>query len=313
MSAGAAANVAVGVFDGVHRGHQHLLGAMVEASRRDGRTAICITLDPDPEAVLHPEQPWAALCRVEERLERLRALELDSVEILSFDARVARQSADEFVDWLIARYPVAGLWGGLDFALGRERSGTIDALRALGSARGFQVVSIDRLEEEGHPISATRIRQLLRAGEVELAARLLGRPYTLSGEVAHGAERGRLLGFPTANVVPTDGLVLPADGVYFVGAQGEGLRTFGVANLGSRPTFEEHERLLETHLLDFSGDLYGATLVVSFLSQLRPTRKFGSVDELAAQITRDVEAARALMGQAADPAVEGRWARFPDL
>lgn len=289
------ANVAIGVFDGVHLGHRDLLERMVQDSVAKGISSVCLTLDPNPESVFHPENPPGALSTIEDRVRRLERLNLTRTEVLPFNGELAQQTAEEFLRWLTRTYAVEGLWGGADFALGRERTGTIAALREVGASLGFEVVAVELLGDLGGPNSSTKIRELLRSGDVRRAARLLGRPYALRGPVAHGAERGRQIGFPTANVVPPTGLVLPMDGVYFVKAEVGDDTYFGAANLGPRPTFGENERLLETHLFDFSGDLYGLDMEVSFLEQLRPTRRFDSADALRAQIEQDISTGRALM------------------
>ena len=303
----------IGVFDGVHRGHRDLIGQMVASANAAGVTSVCITFDPDPEVVVRPERPHFALSTLAERTALLLSLGVSHVEIVPFSRQVAVQSPEEFIDALCARYPLRSLWVGADFALGRDRAGTVDRLRAIGSERGFAVQAIGLLTHEGRPISATWIREALAAGDVRLSAELLGRPYCITGPVATGAQRGRTIGFPTANIVPAPGRALPADGVYLVRVGGPGISPtsadgetppvrHGVVNLGGRPTFAETERLLETHVLDFEGDLYGSQLEVCFLEQLRGIQKFGSVDELRDQIGRDVARARELLTAPSPPA-----------
>jgi len=287
----------IGVFDGVHLGHQDLVRQLLEAAARDDLDSVCVTFDPDPEVVLRPEQRHIALSTMEDRVARLIALGVGHVEIIPFNHAVASQEPEEFIDDLCRRYALRSLWVAANFALGRGRSGTVDRLSAIGSERGFAVNAVDLLSREGRAISATWIREALGTGDVGLAAELLGRPYCLQGRVAPGAQRGRTLGFPTANIVPPPDRALPADGVYFVQVAGpalepEGVRRYGVVNLGGRPTFGETERLLETHILDFAGELYETQLEVCFLEQLRGIQKFASVDELREQIARDVAAAR---------------------
>jgi riboflavin kinase/FMN adenylyltransferase len=300
----------IGVFDGVHRGHQTLIRQMVEDARSRGLAAACVTFDPDPDLVVHPEQGHVALSSLADRMAALRALGVDHVEVIEFTPAVAAQTAEEFMAALGARLDVRSLWVGADFALGRERTGNVPALEAIGRTAGFEVRPVELACDSGRPISATRIRSLLAAGDVGAAAELLGRPYCIAGPVVTGMQRGRLLGFPTANGVPPPARVLPADGVYFVAvrvgerpaASGDpgasppapAYRGFGVVNLGARPTFDETERLLETHLLGFTGDLYGAHLEVCFLQRLRGVQRFAGVDELRAQIERDVAQATEL-------------------
>lgn len=266
---------------------------------------VCITFDPDPEVVLRPQRPNLALSTTAERIELLTGLGVEHVEVVPFTRHVSLQGPEEFVDSLQAKHRLRSLWVGADFALGRDRTGTVDALRAIGQHAGFEVFTVEPLTHEGQVISATWIRQLLAEGRVDTCAELLGRPYCIGGVVVSGMRRGRDLGFPTANVVPPTSRALPADGVYFVrvpwralgGAveAGDAEWCYGVVNLGGRPTFDETERLLETHLLDFEGELYGTRLSVCFLRQLRQVQRFPSPDALRAQLERDVATARSLL------------------
>jgi riboflavin kinase/FMN adenylyltransferase len=283
--------VTIGVFDGVHRGHQDLISQMVLEARRRGHRSVCVTFDPDPAVVLHPESGQLALSSLAERTERLGALGVDHVEVVPFSRNLASETPEEFIAALQARFELRSLWVGADFALGRDRSGTVETLRAIGQSSGFEVVALELLRHDGRPISATWIRELLREGDVATCATLLGRPHCIGGPVVAGMQRGRQIGFPTANVVPPAGRACPADGVYFVGVrvQGSGALTgYGVVNLGARPTFAETERLLETYILDFNGDLYGTEIEVCFLQRLRGVRRFEGVGELKTQIERDV-------------------------
>jgi len=301
------AALTIGVFDGVHRGHQDLVSRMVVSAGSSHLAPVALTFDPDPETLVHPEQPFRSLSTVAEREGLLRDLGVDHVRLVHFTAEVAAQSALDFLRELRDQCDFRELWVGEDFALGHERAGTVDVLRSLGEQEGFTVTAVPLLQHDGEVISSTWIREALGAGNVELARALLGRAYAISGTVQTGAQRGRQLGFPTANVAPPAGRALPADGVYFVQVQiatsgndrdGSGLPSgkpsYGVVNLGGRPTFGESERLLETHILDFQGDLYGKTMTVEFIEQLRGVERFGSVDELRKQIELDVEAARQL-------------------
>jgi riboflavin kinase/FMN adenylyltransferase len=291
----------IGVFDGVHRGHQHLFRTMLGHAASQGLAPACVTFEPDPEAVLFPDRPPPMLSTVEERVELIRALGVEHIEVLQFTETLARLQPEQFLAEMGTRFDLRLLCIGSDFALGRERAGTVDVLRQLGRQMGFTVEPVELLMRGDRPISSTWIRELLAAGDVSGAGDLLGRAYCLEGVVETGMQRGRQLGFPTANVRPPPGRALPADGVYFVqatridsAAESNTVPWSGVVNLGARPTFDETERLIETHLLDFSGDLYGAILRVCFLRQLRGIQKFAGIDELRAQIARDVEAAREL-------------------
>ncbi|MPZ15774.1 MAG: bifunctional riboflavin kinase/FAD synthetase [Chloroflexi bacterium] len=313
----------IGVFDGVHRGHQDLIRRAVEHAHIRGLPTVCVTFDPDPDLVLRPESHSLALATLNDRLRRLAALGVDHVEVIPFSRDVSLQTPEQFIASLTTRFPLRSLWVATSFALGHDRTGTVEALAAIGQAMGFDVVEVPPLKHDGRRISSTWIRELLAAGDVRLAAELLGRPYCLDGVVISGMRRGRSMGFPTANVIPPQGRTLPADGVYFVQAtplppgtlhwerrpidgnssvEGDSGRSpvhegsyFGVVNLGGRPTFGETERLLETHLLNFESDLYGAVLHVCFIRQLREVRRFPNVEELRLQIERDVAAAQELV------------------
>jgi riboflavin kinase/FMN adenylyltransferase len=287
-------DLTIGVFDGVHRGHQHLIQQMVAGAAASGRATACVTFDPDPEAVLYPQRQPFGLSSVVERLERLQALGIGRVELLPFTWEIARQSPWEFMSWLHERFRLHRLWVGVDFALGRDRTGTVETLAQIGQTLGFGVVALEPLQEVGRPISSTWIREAVSQGDVSLAASLLGRQYCLEGSVIEGARRGRQLGFPTANVVPPRGRAIPSDGVYFVEANWSGISYAAVANLGPRPTFHEAERLLEVHVLDYDGELYGTNLEVCFRQRLREVRKFETVQDLSTQIQKDVATARSL-------------------
>lgn len=310
--------LAIGVFDGVHRGHQTLLRDMVQQAESEGLRSVVVTFDPHPESVVHPETAHPALCTLDQRIDLLKGLGVDRVDVVTFTRKVSLETPEQFLQGLEASYDLRSLWVGADFALGHDRTGTVDELHRIGRALGFSVRVVEPICHGARPISSTWVRELLLAGDVRLAGTLVGRPYCLEGAVVVGARRGRQLGFPTANVRPPADRAIPSDGVYFVtarlsrgpeppvavsdrdGAGGAGLRGqeswFGVVNLGGRPTFGEAERLLETHLLDFEGDVYGARLEVCFLEQLRGVQRFSSVEDLRAQIQRDVAAARDLAG-----------------
>lgn len=297
--------VAIGVFDGVHRGHQDLIGRMRRGASRRGVRTACVTFDPDPELVVRPARAPLALSSVDERTHWLRELGVDHVEVIHFTQEVAHLSPEAFIGRLLERFQAESVWVGSEFAFGHQRAGDVETLCEIGRRYAFKVESVDPLTHDGHRISSSWIRTILAEGNVTLARELLGRPYSLTGTVGEGMQRGRQLGFPTANVVPPPGRVLPSDGVYVVDASvlpsgqvAAGQTSVqawpGVVNLGPRPTFAEYERLLETHLLDFQGDLYGRQLEVRFLHQIRGVTKFESIEALRQQIGRDIASAREL-------------------
>ena len=287
---------AIGAFDGIHRGHQALLTSMAARARALGGRSVCITFDPDPEQVLRPDQAPPALCSTAERARLVQALGVDETYVWPFTLAVAQMAPEEFVAALCDRYPLVEVWVGANFGFGRGRSGTVETLAELGTKYGFRVQIVPPVIDGDRPISATRIRGLLASGEVREAARLLGRYYRLENEVVGGAQRGRQLGFPTANLLPPPGRALPAPGVYAGRAHLDDREYAAVANVGSRPTFGEEQPLIEVHLLDFAGDIYGRRLAFDFVARVRPVQRFGSLDELRTQIGRDIDRSRELVG-----------------
>jgi riboflavin kinase/FMN adenylyltransferase len=284
----------IGAFDGLHRGHQELLRQVVARAAAIGCASMAVTFDPHPDLVLYPERQLTELSDRWEKQELMQQLGIDHVLIFEFTREFSMLRPDEFIGQLQAEHRLLELWVGSDFALGRGRSGTISALVEIGSAEGFALHVVPPVKVAHEVISSTYIRTLLRQGDVVHAAELLGRPFALWGTVVHGSERGRTIAFPTANLTVPISRSAPANGVYAAAVRLDGERHAAVANLGGRPTFDEHERLVEAHLLDFKGDLYGRRIGVEFLRRLRDVRRFDSIDELRLQIGRDVEAARAL-------------------
>jgi riboflavin kinase/FMN adenylyltransferase len=282
-------HLAIGVFDGVHLGHRALIGHLARGAQEDGATALAATFDPLPIQALAGGAPASALSDIGDRVRLLREAGADAVAVFRFDDAFAKLSADEFLDRVRAAGDVRRIVVGPDFHFGRRAEGDVDKLRARGKRDGFVVDVLKPIEMEGPIVSSTRVRNLLLAGDVEAAARLLGRPYRIRGRVVHGAKRGRALGFPTVNLaLPTERL-LPRDGIYAMWAEmGEG-RFKAAASLGVRPTFGGGERVLEAYLLDFSGEIYGEEVEVAFVKRLRDEIAFASPAELSAQIARDVE------------------------
>jgi riboflavin kinase / FMN adenylyltransferase len=277
------------VFDGVHLGHRALIAQLAHGARQAGARAVAATFDPIPIQVLAPGAPASALSDVSERVRLLREADAEAVVVFRFDEAFAKLSADEFVDRVRGACDVRRIVVGPDFHFGRRAEGDVEKLRARGKRDGFVVDVVTPIEIDGEIVSSTRIRNLLLAGDVERAARLLGRPYGIRGRVVHGAKRGRALGFPTINLALPPERLLPRDGIYAMWAEmGEG-RFKAAASLGVRPTFGGGDRVLEAFLLDFSGELYGEEVEVSFIKRLRDEMAFASPAELSAQIARDVE------------------------
>jgi riboflavin kinase/FMN adenylyltransferase len=293
--------VTVGAFDGVHLGHQALIAQVVAMARATGGRAVVVTFFPHPAVVLRGETPFY-LTSPEEKRRHIARLGVDLLVQLLFTPETARIRAATFVEHLV-RIGVRALWAGPDFALGYRREGNLPVLEALGHQYGYTVHVAMEFHLGGRPVRSRRIREALRQGDVRAAAECLGRPFAVSGEVIAGARRGQRLGFPTANLAVWPEHALPADGVYACWADlPGGIRRMAVVNIGVRPTFDRsQERIVEAHLLDWRGDLYGRRLTLHFMERLREERRFPSVADLVAQIHRDVERARALLEAMAPP------------
>ncbi len=288
-------HLAIGVFDGVHRGHQALIGELARGARAAGTFSLAATFDPLPIQVLAPGAPASALSDAPERATLLERAGADAVVIFRFDPPFAALAADEFVARIAAAGEVGRIVVGPDFHFGRRAEGDVAKLEALGRHHAFTVEVMPPFEHDGGVVSSTRIRNALLAGDVELAATLLGRPYAVRGRVVPGARRGRALGFPTVNLALPRDRLLPRDGIYAMWAEmGEG-RFAAAASLGVRPTFGGGERVLEAHLLDFDDSVYGEDVAAAFVRRLRDERAFESPEALAAQIAKDVEATRAAL------------------
>ncbi len=285
----------IGSFDGVHLGHRHLLDALVRHARSVGRLSAALTFFPHPRAVLHPERAPQYLTTRAERNALLAEAGLDLLIVLSFDRTMADLTGEAFVGMLVERLRMRELWIGRDFALGRGREVDAGRLQALAETLGYRLHVVEPLLVGGEPISSTRIRQALVEGHVAEARVLLGRPVTFSARVVSGARRGQTMGFPTANLPLDPSRAIPLDGVYVVWAILDGSRYPAVANLGTSPSFESEARLLEVHLLDYRGDLYGREMTVEFVQRLRPVLRFPSREALVQQISSDAEAARRIL------------------
>jgi riboflavin kinase/FMN adenylyltransferase len=287
--------VTLGVFDGVHRGHQRILARAFEVAA--GRSVALVTFDPHPRAVLGPPKRARLLSPLPERLELLGSYPLAAVAVLRFDQQLARTRYQDFVrSVLLEGLGARELVLGYNVALGREREGDRERLAAFGRRVGYGTHVVDAVEVEVAPVSSTRIRHLLDAGRVDTARRLLGRGYTLTGTVTRGSGRGRVLGIPTANLQLHPEKLVPANGVYAVRVQVDSTQHAGAVNIGVVPTFQDSgARSVEAHLLGYTGDLYGAELKLEFVSRLRSERRFSGAEELVAQVQRDFEAARRLL------------------
>jgi riboflavin kinase/FMN adenylyltransferase len=284
--------VTIGVFDGVHRGHQHLIRQLVEEAHSTNRLAVVLTFFPHPDIVLRGLTGRYYLTTPEQKAEQLTKLGVDLVVTHPFNETTRQIRAADFVDQLIEHLRLHTLWVGADFAMGYKREGNVPFLTQQGAAKGFSLHVIDLVANDGEAINSTTIRESLEAGNVERAHEWLGRGYEVVGEVVKGEQRGRKIGFPTANMGVWEEQVIPANGVYAGWATLGEERFMAVTNVGVRPTFDGQGVTVEAHLLDFDHDIYGQQLAFSFEKRLREEKKFNGIQELIAQIQADVEAGR---------------------
>ncbi len=292
--------VTVGTFDGVHRGHRLVLERLAARARESGRAATLVTFDPHPLEVVNPAAAPLLLTVGDEKAEVLAESGVHDAIVLPFTAALAQYDAERFVDEvLLGRLRMRELLIGHDHGLGRGRAGDAEVLAALGRSRGFRVDVVPAVQgRDGRPISSTSVRRAVAGGDLGRAADGLGRPYSVSGVVVAGARRGRLLGFHTLNLsAPSPRKLLPPQGVYAVRAQTTRGAFGGMLNLGPRPTFGETATTLEAHLFDAEGDWYGTRVRIDFVARLREVRKFASAEELVAQLQRDEQMARVMLGR----------------
>lgn len=284
--------LAIGVFDGVHRGHQHLLSSMVNAAQSEGARPALLTFFPHPGTIVSGRQGRLYLCTLKERLALLAELGLTLIINHPFDNVVRQTRAADFVDRLCRYLGLKELWGG-QFGLGYNREGDLPFLSKLGKEKGFSVHQFEAMVQwDGRPVSSSRVRQALNVGHIAEVTGCLGRYYRLYGTVKHGDGRGRLLGIPTANLDIWEELVLPASGVYATYVDVMGKKYAGATNIGFRPTVDGRSLNVETHIIDFDGDLYGQEISLEFVARIRDERKFPDLDSLVSQINGDVELAR---------------------
>jgi riboflavin kinase / FMN adenylyltransferase len=283
----------LGVFDGLHLGHQLIVRTVVERARETGAIPTVITFDPHPRAVLHPESAPPLLQTLDQKVEGFGVLGIEQTIVISFTPEFSMIRAEDFLrDVVKERLQAKEVYLGCGFAFGHEREGNIELLRRVSKDLGFVADEVPELRLRNQRVSSSKVRGLLSEGRVNLARRLLGRPYGVEGRVERGAERGHVLGFPTANLHPKN-RVIPRNGVYVTGTLIDGQWRRSVTNVGVRPTFEtDTEPSVETFVMDWDGDLYGDVVRVRFLHRLREERKFGSIEELKAQIQRDVNRAQ---------------------
>ncbi|MEN8041181.1 MAG: bifunctional riboflavin kinase/FAD synthetase [Actinomycetota bacterium] len=286
--------VAIGVFDGVHRGHVAVLRGLIE--RSGDMPVIAMTFETHPEEIVSAAAAPPALAPLERRIELLGDVGVDGVAVIAFDAEIRTLSPAAFVQSYLAdglRAAVVAV--GEDFRFGFEAEGNVGILRLLGQEHGFEVVETPIVDLYGTEVRSSAIRAAIASGGVALAASMLGRPFEIEGTIVSGDARGRTIGFPTANITMPDCLVRPAPGVYAVQCAVDGAMFRGVSNVGTRPTFGGGDETIEVHLLDTDEDLYGKTMRVEFVDRLRNEQHFTSVEALVFQIRQDIERARAVL------------------
>lgn len=287
--------VTIGVFDGVHRGHAHLIKQLVAEARRADRLAVVLTFHPHPDVVVRGLTGRYYLTTAAEKARLLLALGVDYVITQTFDDALRQVRAAVFVDRLLEHLKMATLIVGADFAMGYRREGNVDFLHAQGAEKGFELRVSELIANGDKAISSTAIRHALEAGDLEQANRWLGRSYAVAGPVVHGAKRGRQIGYPTANVQVWEHQVIPANGIYaswvYVGDE----RFMAATNVGVRPTFDTDDITVEPYILDFDRDIYGQEITVTFEKRLRDEARFDSIAALIKQIAADVEDSRAYL------------------
>ncbi|MCH8814347.1 MAG: bifunctional riboflavin kinase/FAD synthetase [Chloroflexi bacterium] len=285
--------VTIGVFDGVHRGHQHLVTQLVTQAQDEGLATLAVTFNPHPRTVLSPGSAVTYLTSLEERVELLQGLGLDAVAVLSFTSQLSQISPEDFLVLLIDELKMKLLVVGPDFALGRNRAGTVEVAKEIGARRGFRVGVASLLEEGNVKVGSSAVREALYAGNVDLVSRLLGRPFSLRGPVVAGDKRGRELGFPTANIGVGLDHALPDYGIYVTRAYVRESTYQACTSIGVRPTFEESARpVVETYILDFDEDIYGQEIRIDLLHRVRGEEKFQSADDLIERMHRDISETR---------------------
>ncbi len=288
----------IGVFDGVHRGHRHLIGALVEEARASGLLAGVVTFKNHPVTVLRPGTRVRFLTDVTERTRLLKGLGVDFVAAIEFDLALARLPSREFLRVLYRDLRMRKLVVGPDFAMGRNRDGSVETLPGLASDIGFEFKSVDLITDPSGLVKSTAIRKQIADGQVSGVAHLLGRNFSVHGTVVQGQKRGRELGFPTANLDVDSNLIIPCDGIYATLAHLESGSYMAATSIGLRPTFDDGEsRTIEAFLLDFSEDIYGQKLRLEFVQRLRGEEKYDTVEALLVQIDKDVQQTRAALSQ----------------
>ena len=294
--------ITVGVFDGVHKGHRHLIARLVEDATSQGRLSGVVTFRTHPAELLDPTFHPQYLTSLSERVRLLEELGVDFVAPVTFDHELSTVRARDFILLLQRHLGATGLVVGPDFAMGHRREGDVKTLTTMGRDVGFSIAVVDILRENAEAVRSTVIRKVLAAGDVTAASDLLGRNFVFEGKVVRGAGRGRPLGIPTANLEAPGGMAMPGDGIYATWMHLEDGTYMAATSVGTRPMFDDGDRTVEAFILDFDGDLYGREVRLEFVKRLRNEEKFDSVEALLEQIDRDVDQTRAVLGENPAPA-----------
>jgi riboflavin kinase/FMN adenylyltransferase len=287
----------IGVFDGVHAGHRYLLERLQQRAAERKLLSGVVTFNPHPQSVLHPHSQLPWLTNLEDRIQTLRELGVDIVTVLTFTPKVAQLSARDFMSLLMQHLKMQGIMVGPDFALGRGGEGNINLLRTLGHEMEFSVEALRPYTINGEVVSSTLIRQALAQGDMRRIQTLMGRYFYLRGKVITSDKRGRVLGFPTANLDIKPQQALPSNGIYATITQVDGKQFPSATNIGIRPTFGEGQKTVETHLLNYEGDLYDREIQVEFVQKLRDEQRFASVKDLKTQIAEDIRGAGVILAE----------------
>lgn len=287
--------ITLGNFDGLHLGHQELLKMVIKRAREAEALSLVVTFRPHPLKILAPEKCPPLISIYEEKIKLFERLGIDVLVKIPFTLSFSSMTAEDFVkDILCARLGAKEIFVGYNYRFGKGREGNIQTLKALGDKFGFTVREVEQVSLNGEVVSSTKIRHLLKDGEVQHAARLLGRHYAITGVVMKGDGRGKGLGFPTANIAPKHSII-PADGVYAVRLFVRDKLYDGIANIGLRPTFRKKTLTIEVHVFDFDEDIYGEEISLYFIGRIREERKFRNADELVLQIKNDLETAKGIL------------------
>lgn len=290
--------LSIGNFDGVHKGHQQLLKRLVTLAKKNGALATVITFSPHPLEVLFPEKPFLRIMDPSQKERILESIGIDILTIVPFTSQLAKMTPDEFTTgFLLKLFPLAGLIIEENFRFGHQRIGSVADFHRILPSLGVSVEIIPPLTENGLRVSSSRIRDLIREGDVRAAGELLTRPFQIEGPIIDGERRGRRIGFPTINILPPEGRILPPNGVYATTTKIQEKTYSGVSYIGSRPTFGQGQVILETHLFDFEGDLYGLMAEVSFIEHLRGEQSFSGPEELIQSIRQDSQKSRKLLNE----------------